>query len=198
MTEEQERLYKLIEQSGSIIPITGRSSESIKGLGIPFDSYKIACHGGLILDENNDEVKNWREISTGPEQEGVLQTILDFWQSVIYRDELPVRIRIVRESGRSIYLSAKGAPEILARLALHLRQGNLLPREYMIHHNHRDMAILPPFVRKEKALNWLREQFFPQKALWLGFGDSDSDLPFMQACDFWVTPAGSQIENSPG
>lgn len=198
MTSEQEKLYDLIDQSGTIIPITGRSSESIRELGIRFEGYKILCHGGLILDANNEEVMDWTAFCTGSEQEEVLQAILTFWESVINSKGLPARVWIVAEFGRSIYVSLKGAPEILKSLVLELQETDLLPAAYMIHHNHRNMAVLPPFVRKEKALNWLREQFFPEKALWLGFGDSDSDFPFMQACDFWVTPSGSQIEASLG
>lgn len=198
MTTEQEKLYELIDQSGTIIPITGRSSESIQELGIPFEGYKIVCHGGLILDANNEEVLAWKEISTGPGQEEILQAILSYWQSVIRSKGLPARVWMVAEFGRSIYVSLKGSPEILNSLALDLQGANLLPDTYMIHYNHRNMAVLPPFVRKEKALSWLREQFFPEKALWLGFGDSNSDLPYMQACDFWITPSGSQIEASLG
>ena len=67
-----------------------------------------------------------------------------------------------------------------------------------IHHNGRDMALLPPFAAKEKAVAFLMDKIRVSEPhpLFLGLGDSFSDLPFMKLCDYLITPTGSQIAGS--
>ena len=64
-----------------------------------------------------------------------------------------------------------------------------------LHWNGNNLALLPPWLDKAHAVRRLQEQYRRRYGtiLSIGMGDSASDLPFMQRCDYLLTPVGSQI-----
>jgi predicted mannosyl-3-phosphoglycerate phosphatase (HAD superfamily) len=58
------------------------------------------------------------------------------------------------------------------------------------------MALLPPFADKEKAVAFLMRRIRDTvlNPLFLGLGDSITDLPFLRLCHYAITPRGSQIQ----
>ena len=64
-----------------------------------------------------------------------------------------------------------------------------------MHRNGNNAAFLPPFLGKEHAVAYLLPELrrrHPDAPV-IGIGDSLTDAPFMQLCDFAMMPAGSQL-----
>jgi predicted mannosyl-3-phosphoglycerate phosphatase (HAD superfamily) len=70
-----------------------------------------------------------------------------------------------------------------------------LPAGWTDHRNSNTVAFLPPYLGKQYAvahiLIGLRARF--PNATVIGIGDSITDAPFMQLCDFAMTPSASQL-----
>lgn len=67
-----------------------------------------------------------------------------------------------------------------------------MEEEYFIHQNANNIAIIPRFLDKKHAVDYLINKFEPE--LTIGAGDSITDLNFMKICDFKIIPKSSQIE----
>ncbi|MBS2005343.1 MAG: trehalose phosphatase, partial [Cyanobacteria bacterium SZAS LIN-5] len=59
--------------------------------------------------------------------------------------------------------------------------------------NGNNFALLPPFLSKERAVEYFLRELAPPHDCLIGIGDSRSDLGFMALCDYVVTPTRSQI-----
>lgn len=68
----------------------------------------------------------------------------------------------------------------------------LLNDEYYVHYNSNNISVLPKFLDKKNAVEYLIKKYRPQ--LTIGAGDSITDLNFMQLCDFKIIPGNSQID----
>jgi hypothetical protein len=68
------------------------------------------------------------------------------------------------------------------------------PHRYFIHHNGNNLSLVPRFLGKEHAVGHvLKHHVGPGPVLTLGVGDSHSDAPFLNLCDFALLPRGSQL-----
>lgn len=66
---------------------------------------------------------------------------------------------------------------------------------WKIHRNANNLAILPVGISKAQATRYVIGKLSEQApCTCVGIGDSLSDMEFMQACDFWMTPSSSQID----
>jgi hydroxymethylpyrimidine pyrophosphatase-like HAD family hydrolase len=105
-----------------------------------------------------------------------------------------VRCRQVCDEGLPLYLSVKhndrDAPS-LAAFNEALRP--LVPAGWRVHLNANNLAVLPPYLDKSHAVRHVSRQMLGEHAFTLALGDSLSDLPFMAACDYAMTPGDSQI-----
>jgi len=107
---------------------------------------------------------------------------------------LDLRVRIVEDYGYPCYLCIKGDTDDLREIQEynfgHLADG------FFIHINNRNLAFLPPYTSKQRAVVFLKQLYqkeFKGTQMYLGLGDSISDLPFMAECDFQILPSVSQI-----
>ncbi|KJU82476.1 hypothetical protein MBAV_005329 [Candidatus Magnetobacterium bavaricum] len=62
---------------------------------------------------------------------------------------------------------------------------------YNIHHNDNNVSLVPTFLDKKHAIDYLVQHYQPR--LTIGVGDSLSDLGFMTRCDYGIFPGRSQI-----
>jgi HAD superfamily hydrolase (TIGR01484 family) len=67
----------------------------------------------------------------------------------------------------------------------------IIDDQYYIHYNSNNISVLPKFLDKKYAVEYLIKKYKP--SLTIGAGDSLTDLNFMQVCDFMVIPGSSQI-----
>lgn len=114
-------------------------------------------------------------------------------------EELGVSLRgwVVEEAGQQHYVVIKhntGVDDDLLRIRDEVKARGLI--EGMHHHvNGNNLALLPDGLAKRVAVEHLLELDRQQNGVRpvLGFGDSITDLGFMQLCTFWSTPAQSQL-----
>jgi predicted mannosyl-3-phosphoglycerate phosphatase (HAD superfamily) len=68
-------------------------------------------------------------------------------------------------------------------------------REYFIHRNGNNLAILPNALDKSHAVAYVSEKLRQEhgEILTFGMGDSRSDARFMAACDYAIVPGRSQL-----
>lgn len=119
--------------------------------------------------------------------------------------ESGVRVRMIEDAGLPVYLSLK-APTAAGLPPLSMLQSVLQasvpdPADaagWRIHHNGHNAALLPPYACKAQAVRTLMQRLRAEDpdAVFIGLGDSLSDLPYLTLCDFAVTPRQSQIHQA--
>jgi len=194
MTESQYLFFELFHQAKNvkIIPTTARDFRQYHNT---FFSQKlhseiaILYFSGIILDKGvEDKVwatkirKAFSNLKTS-----IKQIVIDV-QTVVQNKPLFTIYNV-----DNYYVTIKASlecPENL-RETIFSQIRSLKTEEYFIHENGRQISLVPLFLDKHHAVNYLINKYKPE--LSLGMGDSLSDLPFMQNCDFMILPKNSQI-----
>lgn len=83
--------------------------------------------------------------------------------------------------------------DLETRAAVFAEIKQLASSAYLQYLHRRNFVLLPHFIDKRHAVNFLLQRL-PPASLTLGMGDSLSDLPFMQLCDVRLVPRHAQIE----
>lgn len=110
----------------------------------------------------------------------------------------PITVRILEGEGVPLYVLAKHSAGAADRLAAVIaRIGPEVPTGWTIHLNGNNAALLPPFLGKHHAVEWLLPELrrLHPEAMVIGIGDSLSDAAFMSRCDFAMMPTRSQLAN---
>ena len=195
-TNKQRWLNHLLTQFDEVIPVTGRSSESLERVVTPkFTSFRIASHGAIILNPQGAMLEGWYQTIAEEVQEWSrpleeCSEILVRWQEQHMSE---VRVKRVFDQNILTYLSVKGT-EIHLKTLVDLLESQ--QREYTIHHNQRNLAVLPSYTSKARAVSYLinhLQNLYTEPLLFLGAGDSVTDVPFLKLCDFALTPKASLI-----
>lgn len=197
MSARQRALWVLLAQGASLIPTTARDLAAFKRVDLPFKSWRILDHGGVILDPADRPDPAW--LAQSAEAAGKtltgLEALLALTQGRIAREGLAVRARIIADFDIPFYLVAKyrgDRAQDLDRLQsiwLDWVQGQ--GDAYRLHRNGNNLVVLPHWLGKEHAVRALIARLGP--ALTLGIGDSLSDAPFLAECDYAVLPRASQL-----
>jgi UDP-2,3-diacylglucosamine pyrophosphatase LpxH len=126
-----------------------------------------------------------------------LAALIDAWAE---RTGFVGRARLIEDFDTPFYLVVKDADKIAARLepierevvAPWITEGN---RDYFIHRNGNNLAILPNALNKSHAVAYVTQRLREQHGdiLTFGIGDSRSDARFMAACDYAIVPRGTQL-----
>ena len=190
-------LLDLIQsQANSLIPVTGRSSDSLARVNLNFDSYAVASHGAVILTPDGELSQDWLE-SIEADIRNWEPKILKFYtglESVVYNLPIDTRISIVWDQGIASYVSVKGPRENLQMLLENIEHECQL-LGFRVHFNDRNLAILPPYASKMRALSFVFDKMgVSENDLTIALGDSLSDLAFMEICDICMCPSDSQIQ----
>jgi len=195
----QSKMLEMISENCLLVPVTGRPTASLKRVLFTFKGDKVSSHGAIILDSENNIHPEWKQILDAEVgQWRIKMTQLDSAiSSHIKALGLDLRARIVEDFGYPCYLCIKGDENDLRDLQAtnfgHLSDG------FFIHINSRNLAFLPPYASKQRSVNFLKERYqteFKGKQMYLGLGDSSSDLPFMSECHFQIIPSASQISET--
>ncbi|MFT7490488.1 MAG: hydroxymethylpyrimidine pyrophosphatase-like HAD family hydrolase [Pseudohongiellaceae bacterium] len=194
-TPQQQALISLFNSS-CIIPVTGRRTDSLSRVLIKFKSYKIASHGSIVLDLKNELHPLWRIL---------LEEEEPLWRDRMYRFKfeleqyceiynLKLRVRVISDKGFTCYVCVKG--EMLQLQKLKAIISELNTDGFVVHLNDRNLALLPPYASKRRAVTFLKnilESEAKGHLTFVGLGDSLSDSAFMSICDFQMSPSNSQI-----
>ncbi|MDX1656174.1 MAG: hypothetical protein R3310_13265 [Candidatus Competibacteraceae bacterium] len=194
----QQRLLLAMFDQVTLIPVTGRNSPTLERVvDVAFPDYRIVSHGALVLDKSHGIDGQWadRYGADWVRWQAHMQAACRVVGEAIDHQGLSARCRIIRDREVPVYVSIKCQPgaeddlPVLGRAVADHWPGR-------IHHNGRNMALLPPYADKARAVAFVMERLRSrcvEPPLFLGLGDSLSDLPFMKLCHFALVPRQSQI-----
>ena len=195
-TPAQIALLELL-QGASLIPVTGRNLRALRQVRSPrFSSYRITSHGALVLGPDEDLLPSWRAglHHQASEWAGPLAEVAAIADELIATERLALRSRVIDDLGIPVYVSIKGPPVELSllaeRIAPHWGTG-------VVHSNDKNLALLPPFADKAAAVRHVMAEIegtVEAPPVYIGIGDSLTDLPFLRLCHFALVPQHSQIQ----
>ncbi len=191
----QSALLQLLA-GASLIPVTGRHLPALQRVHAPvFDGYKVTSHGAVVLGADDAMPADWAaDLDAGVERWAArFDDALTAAQAAVNAADGQLRARCIEDLGRPVYISVKGETAQLAAFAQQVR--DLWPG--LIHHNGENLALLPDYACKARAVAYLIERIRQAHAgehpLFIGMGDSVTDMAFMALCHFAVVPQTSQI-----
>ena len=202
MTPKQRQFWQLLNTNATIIPTTARDLDALQRVQLPFHSWSIIDHGGVILNPAGIPDAYWLEHMTSASQMAQvdLGALLEMANTVIAHQKLAARAQMITDFQLPFYFVAKyrnGKSGDLDWLQEHLVQPWVSARSttYQLHRNGNNLAVLPRSLGKEHAVRYLMKRFSNEwgDLFTIGVGDSLSDGAFMAACDYAITPRDSQL-----
>lgn len=192
-SQAQKTLLDMFQRSQAIvIPVTGRNTDALNRVEYSFESFSVVSHGAVVLLKGGTLCPQWlkeidNELQHWPQ---LLERANDDVNQIIKTHNLDARSRVIVDQGIPSYISIKGTDSALADIKKH----NPLDDQFYRHENGRNHALLPPYARKERAVEYIKAQLgLSENDLVIGIGDSVSDLGFMKTCQFSMMPSPSQI-----
>jgi len=199
-TTGQRVLVELLLEHALVVPVTARDTDALARVGIPFTHGAIVSYGGLILHPDGTPDAPWFERMSGlcaaaaPLLAFVMKTIRD----IIAGQSLTCRARLINDAGLDFYVVIKSDDQRVEQLTALKKELETVLRssDVRIHLNDNNLAVLPGFLDKAPAVSYFREtRITPvlKDPLFIGLGDSFSDLAFLRQCDYMLIPSASQI-----
>ena len=192
MTDRQQQFWHWLQACTEVIPVTARSLEGLARVQLPLNSWAVCQHGAVIVQPDGQLEPTWQahmQQRLAPLLPTLEHMLLDIQDDPQRPDG--VRAWIAVERDVSIYIIVKQLPSApyFARLLTKMVE---YPAFYL-HINGNTAAILPKVVSKVAAVQYLLSILNPdQQRVVLGWGDSLSDVDFLQQCDWWGMPKRSQ------
>lgn len=186
-------------RSGTLlVPVTGRSVDALNRVELDFD-YAVAAHGGVVLRPGGELCAQWhgRIGKAATDCRDALEEIAERFRIAASNQSLEINVRLIGEADLALYVVAKHRhPD--REIELHQLAGEIgqnLDSSWTLHINGNNVAFLPPYLGKRHAVAHLLEELrgrHPDLPV-IGLGDSLTDAPFLQLCDFAMMPSGSQL-----
>lgn len=194
---KQSAFLDWLAEDARVVPVTGRSVDAFKRVLLPLGDWAICSFGGVILMPDGEPHPEWhRDIaaaaaSAAPALDGLHAGIAALAGEL----GVDVRHRVIRDAGVPLYLSVKHNGHDAAAVArLAASAADAIPAGWTLHVNGTNMAVLPSFLGKERAVSFFLERVVGKRdVLTVGVGDSLTDMGYMRLCDFAVTPSRSQL-----
>lgn len=188
----QQTLLAHWQAHALVIPTTARNHDAYRRVRLSFTQHAIIDHGGIILNPDGIPDRDW--LARSRDLAASSHADLAMFAARVGDDSL--NTRLITDHDIPFYLMVKSPSGDLAaldRAATRLRPQ--LGDAYRLLCNGNNLAILPVWLDKAHAVAHLQDRYRAQYGaiLSIGMGDSASDLPFMQRCDYLLTPVGSQI-----
>jgi hypothetical protein len=198
MTERQGALLDVLFRAATVIPTTARNLNAFRRVDLPFEHVAILDFGGVVLLPDGTLDVSWdaeirpRALDLAPDLDALLGTVERF----IAARQLGAYARIVSDFDMPLYLVVKHANGDGSRLDPIREElnGHIDRERFFIHYNSNNLSVVPRFLGKEKAVRHvLRRHFGNEPVLTLGMGDSLTDAPFIELCDYSLLPRASQL-----
>ncbi len=195
MTQAQKLFFDLFNESKKvkIIPTTARDIEQYHNTLLS-DSARIETailyFSGMILEKGHEEKQWQQQIQRAYQQldKSILQLFIEV------KAIIAAHPQFILYNVDDYYITVKAKPDcpIAIRETIFSQLKTMEIEGYFIHQNDRALSLLPQFLNKKFAVQYLIEKYQP--SLTLGVGDSLTDLSFMTVCDFRIFPKNAQIE----
>ena len=196
MTPSQKVMIDWLLATADVVPVSARSSGAYDGVRIAFKAGAILCNGALIRNADGTIDAEWQariNDDLAPFHL-ILKNLLAEARASAERKKIKIRSLIAGENGVLAYVVIKDCEGDGQRLAeIEFDQQKIIG--WTRHQNGNNLALLPPVLSKKRAVEYFITRIrsrVPQTPV-LGFGDSISDVPFLQLCDWWGLPSRSQI-----
>lgn len=201
-TPRQRAFFDFAQEGMTLIPTTARNADAFGRVRLPFTSYAVLDYGGVVLQPGGALDAGWLELMRAdmhlalPGLREAMRAI-DAYQVTLGR---PARARLIEDFATPFYVVVKDHEARAERLE-EIERAVLRPwladagREYFIHRNGNNLAVLPLALNKARAVSYLRAELEAEHGpiVTFGMGDSCSDARFMAACDYAIVPSGSQL-----
>jgi hydroxymethylpyrimidine pyrophosphatase-like HAD family hydrolase len=186
----------------SFIPTTARNFESYKRTHFYRDKYytskidMIILNFGAEIIYNNTLNKQWQEIMQNS-YNSLKLNIDNLYQnanSLIednYSEGHGIVVKIIDSYYISIY-NKKDRDNTSKNIKLEELLKEFISDEYYLYINDSSFAILPKFLNKKFAVEFVIKKYNPISSI--GAGDNTTDLDFMKLSDFYIVPKDSQLE----
>ena len=203
-TRAQRSLLALFQGGMTLIPTTARDLDGLRRvrLPLPFASYAVIDYGGVVLEPGGAVDAPWLEGMRTAMHAALpgLQELAAHIDDHGARTGYGGRARMIEDFGVPFFLVVKDPDKLAARLAP-LEAEVVRPwiedgkRDYFIHRNGNNLAILPTAQNKAHAVAHVSARLRAEHGdiVTFGMGDSRSDARFMAACDYALIPRGTQL-----
>jgi len=195
MSSQQQKIFDLLNSNTTVIPVTGRNLQQFLRVKLPFNSYAVLSFGGLILNPDKSVNEEWSEKITSNVSETLFDCVYDLCRET-YQILLPhAKVRIVSELGKKLYIVVKSSSPRLRSISDAMKEDERL-YSFNILEGQDEIAIIPKTFSKRLAVDFLKKELLKEtgeNCLFLGCGDSISDISFMSSCHFSIVPHKSQI-----
>ncbi|MGE1154096.1 trehalose phosphatase [Pseudomonas kitaguniensis] len=201
MSAVQKTFVEWLLASADVVPVTARSVEAYSRVKLPFVAGAVCSHGGVILQPDGTLDPTWHAQMTDVLAAYQARLPALSAATLAIGEELGVSLRgwVVEEQGLLNYVVTKHneSDDLVLQTVLAEVQARGLLEGFHIHGNGNNLAFLPNGLAKRHAVQALlrRDRAVNGERPVLGFGDSVTDLGFMNECNFWATPAHSQLAN---
>lgn len=201
-TPAQRAFFAFASEGMTVIPTTARSLDAFRRVSLGFSSYAMLDFGGVILQPNGEIDRDWQgrmhalmtAALPGLEQ---LAARIDAWAD---KTGYGGRARLVEDAGTPFFIVIKDPDKVALNLERVEREA-VLPwiadegREYCVHRNGNNLAILPRALDKAEAVRYVTERLRREHGdiVTFGMGDSRSDARFMADCDYAIIPRRTQL-----
>ena len=205
LTPKQQQFLALLTVGTPVrvVLTTARTSTGVSQLTIPGicgagqnTCYSIVSFGGRIIMPNGESEPRFRELMAkgASDYKVLIDALCSGMTSYCSEHKIDARVRVASDDGFGLFVSIKHNKRNLEEMAeLHRVLKCRLPEGFSLHFNGNFIAAMPPFLGKDKAVQWFMDNYVAADDLTIGLGDSHTDLPFMGLCDMAVTPTASQI-----
>ncbi|MCA8090882.1 trehalose phosphatase [Burkholderia anthina] len=201
MDPVQHAFIKWLLTTADVIPVTARSVEAYSRVMLPFAEGAICSHGGVMLRPSGilDPAWHGRMVEALRSVQDRLPALSEATLRIGSELGYSLRSWVVEEEGLRHYVVVKrNEPDdsVLTEVLAEVRSRRMLDGMH-VHANGNNLAFLPTGLAKRLAVQeWLRRdrEIHGERPV-LGFGDSITDLGYMDLCHMWATPARSQLAN---
>ena len=201
-TAAQRAFFAFAQDGMTVIPATARNLNAYQRVGLSFASYAVLDYGGIVLNPDGSVDQPWLARMQDAMHAALpglqeLAALIDAWAG---RTGFGGRARLIEDFATPFYLVVKDPDKIAARLEP-IEREVVQPwldagrRDYFIHRNGNNLAILPNALNKSHAVAYVTERLRQEhgEIITFGIGDSRSDARFMAACDYAIVPSRTQL-----
>ncbi len=201
-TPSQRSFLALLQDGMTMIPTTARDLDGMRRVSLPFDSYAVINYGGVVLEPGGALDQPWLDGMRTAMHAALpgLQELAAHIDDHGKRSGYGGRARMIEDFATPFFLVVKDPDKRAERLAP-LEEDVVRPwiadgdRDYFIHRNGNNLAILPKALNKANAVAHITQRLKREfgEIVTFGMGDSRSDARFMAACDYAIIPRGTQL-----